>query len=37
MILDSDGKTIVWATNPLVAQVICKLMTDYTNNENKGL
>lgn len=37
MILDSDGKTVVWATNPWIAQVICKLLTDYTNNENKGL
>ena len=36
MILDADGDTLAWATNPLVAQLICKLMTDYTNNENRG-
>lgn len=31
-ILNADGETIVWTTDPWVAQVICKLLT-----ENEGL
>jgi hypothetical protein len=27
-ILDQDGKIIAWTTDPWIAQVICKLLTD---------
>ena len=32
MILNADGNTLAWTTDPWVAQVICKLLT-----ENDGL
>ena len=36
-ICDADGNAIAWTTDVFVAQVICRLMNDYTNNHQEGL
>lgn len=34
--LDANGKTIAWTTDVIVAQVICGMLNDYTNNQKEG-
>lgn len=36
-ICDPDGNAVAWTTDPMVAQVICGLMNEYTNNQQEGL
>lgn len=36
-IVDADGRTVAWTTDLVVAQVICGLMNDFTNNNEKGV
>jgi len=32
-ILDCDGQIIAWATDPVIAQVICKILTEFVNQQ----
>jgi len=36
-ILDANGRIIAWTTSPWLGQVICELLTDFTNKDSKGL
>jgi len=36
-VLDANETAIVWTTDVIVAQVICGLMNDYTDNQPEGL
>jgi len=36
-LLDADGRIIAWTTIPWLGELICALLTDFTNNESKGI
>ena len=33
-ILDADGNIIAWTTDTVIAQLICKLLTDFVNDDS---
>ena len=33
-ILDADGQTIAWTTDAVIAQVICRLLTEFVNDDS---
>ena len=35
-LLDADGCVVAWTTIPWLVELICSMLTDFTNNESKG-
>lgn len=36
-VINADGNAVAWTTDVIVAQVICKVLNDHTNNPQEGL
>ncbi len=36
-VIDADGNAVAWTSDVTVAQVICGLMNEYTNNQKEGI
>lgn len=36
-VLDADGNAVAWTTDVMVAQAICGMLNEYSNNQQEGL